>query len=81
MGLHFQHEWLPLTGEFVEIRLHGKLVRRGVVETVTQDGAVLWLVADGLHTRSMFERSEGYQVWTQYKWEIPNHSSRGIGQR
>ncbi len=70
MGLHIQHDWLPVSREIVEIRRHGKTVRRGRVETVTPDGAVLWLAADGPHTRGMFERSEGYEVWIEYKWEI-----------
>lgn len=79
MGLHIQHDWLPVRGELVEIRRHGKTVRRGWVETATQDGGVLWLAADGPHTRGMFERSEAYEVWIEYKWE--SKSSSGLGQR
>ncbi|MCD4853709.1 hypothetical protein LN996_23080 [Arthrobacter sp. AK01] len=35
----------------------------GLVEDVTSDGSILWLAADGPVTRTMVEKSEGYEVW------------------
>jgi hypothetical protein len=67
--LHLQHDWLPVVGELVEIRHGHQPVRTGTVDGVTADGGILWLAADGAESRSMFERSQGFTVWIEYKWE------------
>lgn len=75
--LHLQHDWLPLVGELVEIRHCGRAARIGVVDGVAADGSILWLAAFGAEPRSMFERSQGYSVWIEYKWETtPRHPRR-----
>jgi hypothetical protein len=66
---HLQHDWLPVVGQLVEIRRGDQVVREGIVDGVTTDGGILWLAADGAQPRSMFERSEGFSVWIEYKWE------------
>ncbi|BCW84027.1 hypothetical protein DM794_19805 [Paenarthrobacter ureafaciens] len=72
--LHLQHDWLPLVGELVEIRHQDRFVRAGFVDGVTSDGSILWLAAHGAEPRSMFERSQGFSVWIEYKWEsTPTH--------
>lgn len=77
--LHLQAEWLPVVGEIVEIRLNNKPVRRGRVDSVTPDGQILWLAADGAEPRSMFERLQHYSVWIEYKWETS--SAGGVAPR
>jgi hypothetical protein len=67
--LHLQHDWLPVIGELVEIRHGGHAVRTGTVDGVTPDGSILWLAAYGAEPRSMLERSQGFSVWIEYKWE------------
>ncbi|MFF1832366.1 hypothetical protein [Paenarthrobacter sp. NPDC058040] len=72
MSFHIQHDWLPLVGEVVEVRLHNEFVRYGVVDAVTNDNSILWLAVDGVNTRTMVERAEGYEIWIDYKWERPS---------
>ncbi|QSZ51265.1 hypothetical protein [Arthrobacter sp. D5-1] len=58
-----QHDWTAVQGESVEIYKSGQLFRAGVVDTVTDDGEILWILGEGIMPRTMFERSEGYEVW------------------
>lgn len=67
--LHLQHDWGPVAGELVEVRHGGQAVRAGIVDGVTADGGILWLAAQGAEPRSMFERSQGFSVWVEYRWE------------
>ena len=67
--LYLQPEWFPVVGEIVEIRLYDKTVRKGRVDGVTADDQILWIAADGGELRAMFERSQDYSVWIEYKWE------------
>lgn len=69
MAYHFQPEWRPLVGQQVAILLDGYVVRQGTVDAVTEDDGVLWLNSHGAERRQLFERSEGFQVWINYKWE------------
>jgi hypothetical protein len=69
MTFHLQTDWLPLVGEAVEVRLNNEFIRFGVVDAVTNDNSILWLAVDGVNTRSMVERADGYEVWIDYKWE------------
>ncbi|WP_442546111.1 hypothetical protein ACSBOX_21510 (plasmid) [Arthrobacter sp. KN11-1C] len=62
MSFQIQPDWLPLVGEVVEVRLHDTVVRQGTVDAVTSDNSILWIAADGAHTRTMMERSEGYTM-------------------
>ena len=67
--LYLQPEWFPVIGEIVEIRLNDTTVRTGMVDGVTYDDQILWMAADGAELRMMFERSQDYSVWIEYKWE------------
>jgi hypothetical protein len=69
VAFHFQHEWYPLVGQQVVVRLRGNVVRHGTVDAVTKDDEVLWLDLEGTAPRQLFERSEGFEVWIDYKWE------------
>lgn len=75
MAFHFQHEWHPLVGQQVVVRLHGNVVRYGIVDAVTEDDEVLWLNLEGPASRQLFERSEGFEVWIDYKWETRGQGS------
>lgn len=55
--------WSQLVGEQVEIKLAGQYVRTGVVDLATPDDSVLWLAADGVWTRQLFDKYSGYEVW------------------
>jgi hypothetical protein len=75
--LHLQADWLPVIGEVVEVRLHNQLVRKGRIDCVTSDGQILWMATDGADARSMFERSRGYSVWIEYRWETGPARAQG----
>ena len=57
-------DWSTLTGAWVEMRLDGCPVRLGYVEEVMPDSSVLWIAADGVHTRTLFEAASGYKAFT-----------------
>lgn len=78
MAFHFQREWHPVVGKQVAILFNGDLVRYGIVDAVTQDDAVLWLCSDAAHTRQLFERAEGFEVWIDYKWESSSPTENEI---
>jgi len=58
---HF--EWGLLTNTLVEIRYRGRVVRHGIVDDAMPDSSALWIKADGINPRQMFEAWAGYQVW------------------
>lgn len=69
MGLHLQPDWHRTLGQFVEIRLCGQVLRTGIVETVMPDQSILWISAEGVHSREMVERADGKQVFARYPWD------------
>jgi hypothetical protein len=56
-------DWSLLINALVEIRQNGQVIRTGFVEDVMPDSSVLWLAADAVHPRQMFEAAQGHQVW------------------
>ena len=58
-------DWKRLIGAHVELRRQQQFVRRGVVEDATPDSSILWLAADGINPRTMYEAAEGYSVWVE----------------
>lgn len=59
-----RHDWVRLPGTTVEIRRNGEHLRTGLVDEATPDSTMLWLVHDGVHSRTLIEKTEGYEVWT-----------------
>lgn len=55
-------DWCTLSGVNVEIRQQGSIVSSGTVETVTEDGKILWLHSP-VEGRRLFEKAEFYQAW------------------
>jgi hypothetical protein len=56
--------WAVMPGTFVEIRRKGRPVRTGRVDAVSLDAELLWIAHDGAVPRQLFEKAEGYEVWT-----------------
>ncbi|GGH96730.1 hypothetical protein ACFFGR_00560 [Arthrobacter liuii] len=56
-------DWSRLPGRSVEVRLRGEHVASGVVDQSAEDGSVLWIAAEGISTRRIFDKSSGYQIW------------------
>ncbi|MCZ9884963.1 hypothetical protein [Arthrobacter sp. B2a2-09] len=61
--LRLRNDWSLARGQVVEVRHDNIPTRTGMVEDVTADGYILWLAADGPATRTMVDRSEGYEIW------------------
>lgn len=55
-------DWSLLSGANVEIRFQGRSVCAGMVDAVTEDGRILWILAPG-HSRKLYERDESYEAW------------------
>jgi len=56
-------DWSILPGLEVEVRRNRQVVRSGIVETVMPDANMLWLSLDHNGNRTLFESSEGYEIW------------------
>ncbi|MEW1809756.1 hypothetical protein AB0284_03525 [Pseudarthrobacter phenanthrenivorans] len=56
-------DWARLPGRSVEVWLLGELVASGVVDQAAEDGSVLWIAAQGISTRRIFDKSSGYEIW------------------
>lgn len=56
-------EWSQLIAVRVEIRQEGAVVRTGVVDDAMPNSSALWIAADGVDRRQMFEVSRGHEVW------------------
>jgi hypothetical protein len=57
----FPH-WHLLIGAEVEIRRYGRLLGTGVVDNATSSGDIAWIAADGINSRTMIEKSDGYEL-------------------
>jgi hypothetical protein len=68
VSLHLQPDWHRSVGQYVEVRLHGRPVRTGIVEAVMPDCSALWMAADGADGRQMLAKADGYQIFTRYEW-------------
>ena len=62
-GPGLRADWARLPGRSVEVWLRGERVASGVVDQAAEDGSVLWIAAEGISTRRIFDKSSGYQVW------------------
>ncbi|WP_459791917.1 hypothetical protein [Arthrobacter sp. AD-310] len=60
---HKHVEWSLLINTYVEIHLHGRVIRTGFVEEAMPDSSALWIAADQDGPRQMFEAAQGHQVW------------------
>jgi hypothetical protein len=56
--------WDLMPGTPVEIRRKGQRVRTGRVDAVSLDAELLWLANNGAVPRQLFEKAEGYEVWS-----------------
>lgn len=76
MTSYIHSDWSSLVGTLVEVRRDGQLLRKGLVDAAMADSSVLWLAADVLHSRSLIEASEGYEVWVEPRKLAGPHSYR-----
>lgn len=62
--MHYRHisNWSTLEGANVEIRNQGGVVCSGIVDAVTEDGKILWVLSP-VHGRRLFEKADFFQAW------------------
>lgn len=65
MVLQSYPHWQRLVGAVVQIRRENKVIRTGVVDDAMPDSSLLWLAADGVHQRRMYEAAENYKAWVE----------------
>lgn len=54
--------WKPEPGDYVEIRRNGAELHSGTVEVASEDYRKVWLKAEGVNLRRLFDISEGYEI-------------------
>lgn len=54
--------WHLLVGAVVEIRRDGHSLGTGIVDDATSSGDIVWIAADGINSRTMIEKNEGYDI-------------------
>lgn len=62
-GRGLRNDWAQLVGHTVEVWLLDRHVVTGVVEQASDDDSLLWIAAEGLSTRKLFDKPTGYHVW------------------
>lgn len=62
MNPPLEHDWLSTSGKHVDVLLHGQREASGKVYDVTADGQILWLEPEGVFTRWLVDKAEGYTV-------------------
>lgn len=55
-------EWDELVGWQVQVQWEGRTVRTGCVEAVTASADALWIAAQGVDSRALYEKAQGYRV-------------------
>lgn len=55
-------DWTALTGQDIEVHIHGSVTDRGRVEAVMADGSLIWLMQDGAHSRRVVEKEPGTYI-------------------
>ena len=56
-------DWFRLPTATVEIRRNGTHVRTARVEEATPDSRMLWLSPEGVDSRILIDKLDGYEVW------------------
>ncbi|MET3175842.1 UNVERIFIED_ORG: hypothetical protein ABIB52_003711 [Arthrobacter sp. UYCu721] len=56
-------DWEQLCGAEVDVYLDSEFVRRGVVDAATADGRIIWIGAQGVFSRTLIDKTQGYEVW------------------
>ncbi|MEV5072779.1 hypothetical protein [Paenarthrobacter nitroguajacolicus] len=69
MALRIHHTWHPVIGQRVQMWCSGIIGREGIADAVTLDDAILWIAGGVLQPPMTFQRTDGFDVWIDYRWE------------
>lgn len=67
MTLRKYTDWTELIGATIEIRRHGQFIRTGTVQDAMPDSSALWIAANGVQGRAIFDTSSSYEAWQSPK--------------
>jgi hypothetical protein len=56
-------DWSSMKGKHIEIRLYGRPLDQGIIETTAKDGSVIWLESSGAISRRLYAKAEQYEAW------------------
>lgn len=56
-------DWFRLPAATVEIRHHGTYFRTARVDAATADSRMLWLSPEGVESRVLIDKLDGYELW------------------
>jgi hypothetical protein len=62
--MHRADQWQSLVGEIVEVRLHGVLYRRGLVDDAMPDASGFWIAQEAVFQREFIDAASGFEAWT-----------------
>jgi hypothetical protein len=68
--------WSDLFGRKVRVHKDGRTVRTGYVEAVTVAADALWIAAEGVEPRALYEKAQGYTILpvsgqeTAHGWQL-----------
>ncbi|WP_091464936.1 hypothetical protein [Paenarthrobacter nitroguajacolicus] len=65
VGAYLVTDWHRIVSYTVQIRRAGAVIRVGRVEAATSDARMIWLASEGVDTRVLIEKAEGYEVWLE----------------
>lgn len=78
MTIRRVENWSALQGASAVIRQHGRFVCAGVVDCVTPDGLILWVLPKP-GTRRLFDQRESHEAWVEAipeYWHLWNNTYR-----
>ena len=55
-------DWKDLAGRRVQVQKEGRIIRTGRVKDIAVTADVLWLEADGVEPRALYDKSLGYRI-------------------
>jgi hypothetical protein len=75
LAFRIHPDWLPLVGQYVQVRIAGEEAASGRVDAVSADNSRLWVVPGIPHPRRMIERGEQVEVLVDFRWESAREGS------
>jgi hypothetical protein len=55
-------KWNDLVGQQMQVQHHGRTIRTGYVEEVTEAADALWIETHGIDGRALYEKAQGHTV-------------------
>ncbi|MEV8147448.1 hypothetical protein AB0O52_04775 [Arthrobacter sp. NPDC080073] len=73
--------WSDLFGRKVQVHKDGRTVRTGYVEAVTVAADALWIAAEGVEPRALYEKAQGYTILPVSGQEAAHQAQQDLAYR